>query len=71
MDYPAPDSVPDDLFAFRPPPDVTIEINDPDLGRQVYSEPRSGAQTHQETSMNAISDPVERSPSPDSRCWPP
>ena len=41
-DYPAPESVPDDLFAFRPPPDVTIEINDPDLGRQVYSEPRSG-----------------------------
>jgi hypothetical protein len=42
MDYPAPASVPDDLFAFRPPPDVTIEINDPDLGRQVYSEARSG-----------------------------
>jgi hypothetical protein len=42
-DYPAPESVPDDLFAFRPPPDVTIEINDPDLGRQVYSDPRSGA----------------------------
>ena len=41
-DYPAPESVPDDLFVFRPPPDVTIEINDPDLGRQVYSEPRSG-----------------------------
>jgi hypothetical protein len=42
-DYPAPESVPDDLFAFRPPPDVTIEINDPDLGRQVYSEGRPGA----------------------------
>jgi hypothetical protein len=41
MDYPAPDSVPDDLFAFRPPSDVTIEINDPDLGRQVYSDPRT------------------------------
>ncbi len=43
MDYPAPDSVPDDLFAFRPPPDVTIEINDPDLGRQVYSDARTPA----------------------------
>ena len=42
-DYPAPESVPDDLFAFRPPADVTIEINDPDLGRQVYSDPHSGA----------------------------
>ncbi len=41
MDYPAPDSVPEDLFAFRPPADVTIEINDPDLGRQVYSDART------------------------------
>jgi hypothetical protein len=40
-DYPAPASVPDDLFAFRPPAEVTIEINDPDLGRQVYSDPRT------------------------------
>jgi hypothetical protein len=40
-DYPAPDDVPGDLFAFRPPADVTIEINDPDLGRQVYSEART------------------------------
>ncbi len=38
IDYPAPEAVADDLFAFRPPPDVLIEINDPDLGRQVYSE---------------------------------
>jgi hypothetical protein len=42
-DYPAPSGVPDDLFAFRPPSDVTIEINDPDLGRQVYSDPRTPA----------------------------
>jgi hypothetical protein len=41
-DYPDPGAVPDDLFIFRPPPDVTIEINDPDLGRQVYSEGRTG-----------------------------
>jgi hypothetical protein len=40
MDYPAPEAIPDDLIAFRPPSDVTLEINDPDLGRQVYSEAR-------------------------------
>jgi hypothetical protein len=47
MDYPAPDAVPEDLFTFRPPPDVTIEINDPDLGRQVYSEARTRTQQPQ------------------------
>ncbi len=41
-DYPEPAALADDLFTFRPPPDVTIEINDPDLGRQVYSEGRTG-----------------------------
>ncbi len=40
IDYPAPEAVAEDLFTFRPPPDVVIEINDPDLGRQVYSEAR-------------------------------
>lgn len=40
-DYPAPENVPADLLRFQPPPDVTVEINDPDLGRQVYSEPRA------------------------------
>ena len=38
IDYPAPEAVADDLFSFRAPADVVIEINDPDLGRQVYSE---------------------------------
>jgi hypothetical protein len=38
IDYPAPEAIAEDLFAFRPPPDAVIEINDPDLGRQVYSE---------------------------------
>jgi hypothetical protein len=38
IDYPRPEDVPADLLAFRPPRDVTLEINDPDLGRQVYSE---------------------------------
>jgi hypothetical protein len=38
IDYPAPEAVADDLFAFRPPADVLIEINDPDLARQIYSE---------------------------------
>ena len=40
-DYPAPEAISDDLFEFHPPADVTIEINDPDLGRQVYSEART------------------------------
>lgn len=38
IDYPAPDTVQDDLFRFSVPRDVVLEINDPDLGRQVYSE---------------------------------
>jgi hypothetical protein len=38
IDYPRPEGVPDDLLAFRPPSDVMLEINDPDLGRQVYSD---------------------------------
>jgi hypothetical protein len=42
VDYPAPEAIPEDLFAFHPPSDVTIEINDPDLGRQIYSEARTG-----------------------------
>ncbi len=44
-DYPKPADVPDDLFAFQPPADVSIEINDPDLGRQVYSDPRTPVRT--------------------------
>ena len=40
-DYPAPENVPADLLQFQPPSNVTMEINDPDLGRQVYSEPRA------------------------------
>ncbi len=40
IDYPEPSAVADDLLTFRPPRDVLLEINDPDLGRQVYSEGR-------------------------------
>jgi hypothetical protein len=43
IDYPSPNDVPEDLLAFRPPRDVTLEINDPDLGRQVYSDARQSA----------------------------
>jgi hypothetical protein len=43
IDYPSPSDVPEDLLAFRPPRDVTLEINDPDLGRQVYSDARQSA----------------------------
>ena len=39
-DYPDPANIPADLLTFQPPRDVTVEINDPDLGRQVYSEAR-------------------------------
>jgi hypothetical protein len=38
FDYPAPENVPSDLFAFQPPRDVTLEVNDPDLGRQIYAD---------------------------------
>lgn len=38
IDYPAPGAVKEDLFQFTMPRDVVLEINDPDLGRQVYSE---------------------------------
>jgi hypothetical protein len=41
FDYPEPENVPADLLHFQLPADVTLEINDPDLGRQVYSEPRA------------------------------
>ncbi len=38
IDYPDPKTMSAERFAFRPPKDITLEINDPDLGRQVYSE---------------------------------
>jgi hypothetical protein len=40
LDYPAPENIPADLLTFRPPAGVILEINDPELGRQVYSEGR-------------------------------
>lgn len=43
IDYPDPGAVSNDLFTFRPPKDVVLEINDPDLGRQVYSDGQAGA----------------------------
>ena len=38
IDYPRPEDIPHDLLDFHPPRDVMLEINDPDLGRQVYSD---------------------------------
>lgn len=38
IDYPASDAVAKDLFSFAMPRDVVLEVNDPDLGRQLYSE---------------------------------
>jgi hypothetical protein len=51
IDYPSPDDVPNDLLAFRPPRDVTLEINDPDLGRQVYSDARQSADKTEPSDM--------------------
>ncbi len=38
IDYPASDAVANDLFSFAMPRDVVLEVNDPELGRQLYSE---------------------------------
>jgi hypothetical protein len=38
IDYPRAEDIPHDLLDFHTPRDVTLEINDPDLGRQVYSD---------------------------------
>jgi hypothetical protein len=43
IDYPAPEDVPADLFAFQPPAGAVLEINDPEFGRQIYSEGRPEA----------------------------
>lgn len=47
IDYPAPESVPRDLFTFRVPREATLEVNDPELGRQVYSEGQTGPDLRQ------------------------
>jgi hypothetical protein len=38
IDYPSAGAVAGDLFTFAMPRDVVLEVNDPDLGRQLYSE---------------------------------
>lgn len=38
IDYPPPESVPPGLFQFEVPRDATLEVNDPELGRRIYSE---------------------------------
>jgi hypothetical protein len=38
IDYPSADAVPGDLFRFTIPRDIVLEVNDPELGRQLYSE---------------------------------
>lgn len=38
IDFPSPESLPPKRFTFRVPRDALLEINDPELGRQVYSE---------------------------------
>lgn len=41
MDYPAANAVAGDLFTFTIPRDAVLEVNDPELGRQLYSEGRA------------------------------
>src|SRR5262249_50740978 len=43
IDYPSADAVAGDLFTFRMPRDVVLEVNDPELGRQLYSEGQARA----------------------------
>ncbi|MHC5538023.1 hypothetical protein ACYOEI_07295 [Singulisphaera rosea] len=38
LDYPKPDAIAGDLFDFAMPRDVLLEVNDPDLGRSLYSQ---------------------------------
>src|SRR5262249_3139328 len=38
IDYPSADAVAGDRFTFTMPRDVILEVNDPELGRQLYSE---------------------------------
>lgn len=38
IDYPKPEAIASDLFDFNMPRDVLLEVNDPDLGRSLYSE---------------------------------
>lgn len=41
IDYPAPESVPRELFEFQIPRDARLEIDDPQLGRRILSEGQS------------------------------
>jgi len=38
IDYPAPASLSKDLFTFEVPREAELEVNDPALGRLLYSE---------------------------------
>jgi hypothetical protein len=43
IDYPSPSAVASDLFHFTMPRDAVLEVNDPELGRQLYSEGQARA----------------------------
>ena len=43
VDFPAPESVPRELFRFEVPRDATLEVEDPELGREIRSEGQTGA----------------------------
>ena len=46
IDYPAPDSVPRELFTFEVPRDALLIVDDPDVGRQIRSEGQTGPDLH-------------------------
>jgi hypothetical protein len=47
VDYPAPESVPRELFTFQVPPDARLDVGDPALGRAIRSEGRQTADAPQ------------------------
>ncbi|MFO0892929.1 MAG: hypothetical protein U0790_27795 [Isosphaeraceae bacterium] len=57
MDYPPADAIPDDLFHLEIPGDALLEVNDPDLGRQLYS---TGQVLPADTSPAALERGAER-----------
>jgi hypothetical protein len=47
VDYPAADSLPREFFRVQVPRGATLEINDPELGRRIYSEGQKGPDLRQ------------------------
>jgi hypothetical protein len=52
IEYPAPDAVPKEQFTFEVPRSALLEVNDPQLGRQLYSEGQKHANLRNWTSAS-------------------